>query len=277
MAIDKIAVLRVSGDSLARFAPAEEGALEGFTALAGEGGGPFAVRAVEGGVLVVPFASFEDPDALALHLRLLLGAVLDAHDDARGIRVISHEAAAAGKGYDDLVAGEAGAWIHKVAADDERLPRNAGWSFADAARAFSTPGTRKRADAESKEGEKAEGEKAESAEGDDPLEKAEGKFGQIFSAREGRGALRRTLSAAVEHSLEASALGALVSAGPSESDLNKEERALAEPLRRGLTSNPDVMTALETTLRKAVDEELKDVITGSAKDAAPEEPKEEPR
>lgn len=261
MTIGKIALLRIPLEALDRFGPAEEKAPDGWEARAGEGGGPFGVRAVSGGVLVMPFASFESADELALHLRLLFGAALDGHDDTRGIRVISHEAAAQGQRYDDLVAGEAGAWVSKVAADDERLPRNGGWSFADAARTFATPGTRKRGE-------------AEAAEGDDPLEKAEGKFGQIFTAREDRGALRRTLSAAVDHSLEASALGAALGPRASESDLSKEEPALAGVLERGLTSNPDAINALEATLRKVVDEELEDVA-GSASDAAGEEPKKE--
>jgi len=249
MGIDKIAVVRLSADSLAAFAPAEERAPDGWTAHAGEGGALFCVRALEDGALIMPFANFDAGDELALHLRLILGAALDQHDDERGIclvsELVSETSAQKGGRYEALVAESGGTWIPKIAADDPRVPTSAGWTFSKAAELFSGAAKHKpEAD-------------------DDPLQKAEDKFGQIFAERAERGALRRTLSAAIDHSIESSALLPKDEDRPTETDLGNRPPPLADALKRGVGSDPRKASALEGMLRESVGRELEEGTFGA--------------
>ncbi len=245
MGIDKIAVLRLSADSLAAFAPAEERAPDGWTAHAGEDGALFCARALEDGALIMPFANFDAGDELALHLRLILGAALDQHDDERGIYVVSEAGAQKGGHYDALVAESGGTWITKIAADDARIPTGAGWTFGKAAELFSgAPSPEPKAD-------------------EDPLQKAEEKFGQIFAERAERGALRRTLSAAIDHSVENSALGSSHEERPTEADLGNSPPPLADALKRGVGSDPRKASALEGMLRESVGRDLEEGTFGT--------------
>lgn len=239
MPVGKIAILRASVadlvDGLTTTEVRSPFGEDGWRALRGVNGGDLHVGALEGGALVVPFGAFESAGDVALAVRGLLGAALDRHDDERGLFIASGDAPPTGS-YEAAVTGEGG-FVPVPAADDPRLSKDAGWSFAAAARTLSAPDAKKRAE-----------ERAEV----DPFASAKATFDQKLAAREDRGNLRRTLSAALNHEVEHSALGQAASGEEGE----HVEGEAADRLRRALAATPDRVTELEGALRAAVDTEI---------------------
>ncbi len=239
MPVGKIAVLRsplealIQGLESADVASPFEG--ERWKGYRGANGAVFHAAALDGGALVVPFGAFDSPGDLALAVRGVLGAALDRHDEPRGLFVAEGEAPPDG-GYDAAVGG-AGAFVPVPPPDDSRLVKEAGWSFAAAASAFARPDAKKRVE-----------EHAER----DPLASAQATLDTKIAAREDRGVLRRTLSAALNHEVDHSALGKIAEEEEQARALDKA----AEQLLGTVSSNPDKVSALEGVLREAVDKEI---------------------
>jgi hypothetical protein len=265
MDVDKVVILHVSPEELQRFAASDVKAPEGWQAFVGDGGSTFYGQAIDDAVLLRSTTNFDTAEQLAQHFRALLGPTLDRHVDARGILVITTAQVSLGRSYDAFATSGEGTWIAAKPAENDSAGQGFGWSFADAARTFSTPGARQRIDARTKETAPS----TPAAEGD-PLELAEGKFGQIFAAQNERGALRRSLSAALDHSLDSSLLGDIV--GSDQKPEGEESSGpLAGVIRRGISSDPNAMNALEATLKSVIDGGLKDDSETPAAEAA--EPK----
>ncbi|EYF04885.1 hypothetical protein [Chondromyces apiculatus] len=260
MSIGKIVVLRRSFASLSSaFAPAPQAAVgAGWSAFTGKNGATFGAQAIDDGTLVMPFVGFESDDELALHLREILGDALDEHGDTRGVFVLPAGSPPEDRRYDTLVSEE-GSFLPVVAADDPRLQRQEGWLFSSAAQSL-------------RESMPAAEQRAESRPADeDPFARAAEKFNDAFAARNERGNLRKSLSNALEHSLENSALGAFMAPAerPGMEALDKrEETALVDPLERALGSNPAKATEMEALLRSTVEKDLKageaDAASGEA-------------
>lgn len=259
MNAEKVAVLYVSPDELRRFPKSEIAAPDGWQALVGTDGVPFFARPIKDGIMIIPPATFDDSNKFVLHLHEVLGPLLDMHVDLRGIHVITVDAAQGGS-YQEATTNSAGEWIPRVSQD--HTAATPGWSFADAARAFATPDARHRVDAP----------QAEVQAPADPIDAADSKFGAIFASRNERGALRRTLSAALDHSIDASLLGSIAE-GAEESAAEESNLPIAGVIRRGISSDPKTMNALEADLRAAVDGGLnKD---DSEKNSSPDAPAED--
>lgn len=258
MNVDKVAVLNISPGEIERFSKAEASAPEGWQARVGEDGTPFFARTLVDGVLLRPAAASSDSEQLVQQLQRLLGATFDLHVDLRGVLVVTSNPSAE-QSYVDVAVAGSGEWIARAASPEQAA--SPGWSFADAARTFATPGMRPRADAVVSDASKKE----------DPLDQADGKFGAIFASQNDRGALRRTLSAALDHSIESSLLGSNMAdvENPKESEANS---SAADAIRRGVSSDPKTMNTLEAQLRAAIDGGLKD---DSENDSAAEKPAEQ--
>jgi hypothetical protein len=136
MRIRQIAVLHVPfatlSDALAPATATSASIAEGWSAFTGKSGGIVGLRASEDATLAMPLAPFEVGEDLAVHLRELLGDALDRHADERGVFVLADGPVPNVAPYDKLVAGP-GAWIPRVADEDPRLQKSAGWSFEAAA------------------------------------------------------------------------------------------------------------------------------------------------
>ncbi|MEZ4301089.1 MAG: hypothetical protein R3B70_39500 [Polyangiaceae bacterium] len=238
MSIAKVAVLRapletlVKGLSPSDMAPAPPSEI--FGAYQGENGAVLYGATLGGGALVAPFGVFDSADDLALAVRGALGPALDHHTDERGMFVYGGESLPTGT-YDDAVAG-AGEFVKVPAKDDPRLARGAGWSFAAAAGAFGSLDAKKRVEEHAEE---------------DPLASAQATLDAKIAAREERGSLRRTLSAALNHEIAHSALGHAVLEGEAAA-----EGEAADKLRRAVAASPDKVTEMENALRGAVDSEI---------------------
>jgi hypothetical protein len=253
MNVDKVAVLNVSPEELQRFSKADNAAPEGWQALVGDDGVSFFGRAIADGLLIMPKTTFESSEQFVRLLQGLFGKTFDSHADARGIFVLA-AGLFEGRRYEEVTATNDGEWIPRAV--EQEPSTSSGWGFADAARMFATPGTRERADAANREAPKEE----------DPLEAAGGKFSAIFAAKNERGALRRTLGAALDHSLDSSLLGSIADEA-KEAEGEESASPIAEVIRRGVSSDPKSMNALEASLREAIDGGLKD---DSEKNPAPE-------
>jgi hypothetical protein len=245
MPVGKVAVLRSSLEALlqglepADVPPPFVG--DRWKGYSGANGAVFHAAAVDGGALVVPFGFFDTADDVALAVRGVLGAALDRHEDARGL-FLAEEEIAAESSYDAAVGG-AGAFAAVPAADDPRLTKkSAGWSFAAAASTFASSDAKK---------------KVEEHTDADPLAAAQTTLDTKLAARDERGALRRTLSAALNHEVDHSPLA---KAAEGEGQAEDEEASVldkaAEHLRRAVAANPDKITELEGVLRTAVDKEI---------------------
>ena len=83
--------------------------------LTGADGVAFRVKALDDGLLVYTGLSLRDtePEEIAATLRHRLGAVLDAHDDERGVMVFPERVRASGSRYAEVVEtlGDLGEWI----------------------------------------------------------------------------------------------------------------------------------------------------------------------
>ncbi|HSN96886.1 MAG TPA: hypothetical protein VLS89_01265, partial [Candidatus Nanopelagicales bacterium] len=86
------------------------------------------------------------------------------------------------------------------------------------------------------------------------------------------------LSAAIDHSLEDSPLGAFIDperpGREALPELDKSENELVDPLARAMGSNPKKASELESLLRGAIEKDLKDVakeLSGDAGSTAPPE------
>jgi hypothetical protein len=240
MPVGKIAVLRSSLDTLLQGLEPEDvpppfagGQWKGYR---GANGAVLHATALDGGALVVPFGFFESAEEVALAVRGALGAALDRHDEARGLFIVAGEDPPSEGSYDAVVGG-AGAFVPVPAPDDSRLAKEAGWSFAAAASAFSSPDAKKKVE-----------EHAET----DPFASAKATFDTKLAAREERGTLRRTLSAALNHEVDHSALGKTT---PEEEQQSAFDKA-AEQLRRATSANPDKVTELVGVLRSTIDKEI---------------------
>lgn len=238
MPVGKIAVVRAPLDSLvAGLEPSDVRApftSDGWKGYTGAGGAIFHALAISGGSLVVPFAAFDSVEEVAVAVRSMLGKALDAHTDERGLFILSGDAPPE-TSYDDAVATE-GKFLPLVSADDPAVKKEAGWAFAAAAAAFSGA-----------EGKKRVEERAEV----DPLASAQSTLDQKLAAREDRGALRRTLSAALNHEVEHSTLGQQVE--PDKGEVLTEG---GDRLRKALSANPNKVTAMEGVLRAAVEGDI---------------------
>lgn len=239
MPVGKIAVLRSPYDALvqgletADVPPPFIG--DRWTGYRGKNGGIFHAATIDGGALVVPFGVFDTPEEIALAVRGVLGAALDRHDDSRGLFIVEGDSPPESS-YDDTVAA-AGVFIAVPPADDARLSKEEGWSFAAAANAFSSPDAKKRVE-----------QQAET----DPFASAKATFDTKLASREERGALRRTLSAALNHEVDHSAVGKAA----SEEEENRAVSNVADHLMRAVASNPDKTTEMEHVLREAVDKDI---------------------
>lgn len=210
---------------------------EAWTGHRGVNGGDFHAAPLAGGAVIVPFGAFESVEDVALAVRGLLGAALDRHDDARGLFVAEGDSPPEGS-YEAAVNGE-GRFVPVPTAEEAGAARQAGWSFAAAASALADPEAKKRAEERRSEEE-------------DPLAAAKGTFDAKLAAREERGALRRTLSAALNHEVAHSAVGR---AAAPEGDEEVVTEA-AERLRRAFSATPDRVALLEGALKEAVEGEI---------------------
>src|SRR5690606_3660492 len=115
MSMDAVAALKVKLDDAKKTLKAAPGG------LVGADGETIRVRALDDGILVDLGVSLRDPDAVALALRQRLGAVLDAHDDPRGVMVFPERARPSAKTYAEVVEllGDLGEWLEP--SDDENL------------------------------------------------------------------------------------------------------------------------------------------------------------
>jgi hypothetical protein len=212
----------------------EQEAVEpGWTAFVGANGARFVARASGDAILLMPDVALSCGEELALHVREVLGDVLDAHEDERGVACLKEEPAEEKSGYEAIVDG-VDAWVEKVDKGDKRLEREVGWMFGAAAKGLQT-------DDEVVERVKAAAE-------DDPMLQAEGKLEEASDKREDRSALKRSLGAAVGSSFLDSPLAKSVEK-PGLEDLGKEHGELAS----ALTGRGDKAAALESTLREAVE------------------------
>lgn len=240
MPVGKIAVLRSTLEALLQgLEPADVPppfAGERWKGYRGSNGAVFHATALDGGALLVPFGFFESAEDVALAVRGALGAALDRHEDARGLFIV--DAGDPPDGSYDAVVGGAGAFVSVPPPDDARLVKEAGWSFAAAASAFASPEAKKKVE-----------EHADA----DPFESAKATLDTKLAARDERGSLRRTLSAAINDEVDPSALE---KAAAAEEEQGSALDKAAEHLRRAVSSNPDKITALEGVLRSAVDKEI---------------------
>jgi hypothetical protein len=211
-----------------------------WTAFVGANGARFVARAVGDATLLKPDVALSCGEELALHVREVLGDVLDAHEDERGVACLKEEPAEGKAGYEAIVDG-IDAWVEKVGKGDTRLERAAGWMFGAAAKGLQT-------DDEVVKRVKAAAE-------EDPMLQAEGKLEEASDKREDRSALKRSLGAVVGSSFLDSPL-AKPGDKPGLEDLGKERGELASVL----TGRGDKAAALESTLREVVEGDVASAI-----------------
>jgi hypothetical protein len=219
----------------------EQEAVEpGWTAFVGANGARFVARALGDATLLMPDVALSCGEELALHVREVLGDVLDAHEDERGVACLQAEPAEEKVGYEAIVEG-IDAWVEKVVKGDKRLDRAVGWTFGAAAKGLQT--------------DDAVVERVKAAAEEDPMLQAEGKLGEASDKREDRSALKRSLGAVVGSSFLDSPL-AKPAEKPGLEDLGKEQGELASVL----TGRGDKAAALESALREAVEGEVASAI-----------------
>ena len=120
MGIDAVAAVRIPIAALRKAlerppagAEDEEGGDPRFEDFLGPGGMMFSVRALEDASLIYTSARFDnEPDEVALHLRQLLGQLLDQHDDERGLLLFPDVLEPSSSNWAELVdeVGEGGDW-----------------------------------------------------------------------------------------------------------------------------------------------------------------------
>lgn len=108
--MDAVAAVRVSLEQAKKTLEEAPGG-----GLVGANGDAVRVKALDDGLLVYTGLSLREvePEAIAATLHARLGAVLDAHDDARGVMVFPERLRASGKTYAEVVdeLGDLGEWI----------------------------------------------------------------------------------------------------------------------------------------------------------------------
>lgn len=244
MSVGKIAVLRSPLEALVQGLEAADVpspfAGERWKGYRGANGGVFHAAALDGGALVVPFGLFETREDVALAVRGVLGPALDRHDEARGLFISDADAPPEGA-YGAAVEG-AGAFVTVPPPDDSRLAKEAGWSFAAAASAFSSPEAKKRVEEHTDA---------------DPFAAAASALDSKLAARDDRGALRRTLSVALQHDLEHDA-GKAPAGGEDERVLEQAAEQLLRAVSPSAspTPAPDKIDEMEKVLRNVVDKDL---------------------
>lgn len=260
MGIGKIVIIRRPFELLsAAFEASPVAVGTGWSAFGGKNGTSFGAQGLDGAFLMMPFVGFGSDDELAVQLREILGDFLDGHEDERGIFALAAGTPPEERSYDALVSGE-GSWLGKIAADDPRVKKETGSLFSAFAQTLreAIPEAEQRVEARPAD--------------EDPFGKAQEKFDEALAARSDRGALRKSLSAAIDHSLEDSPLGKFLTPPDhaERKDLEKAESELADPLERALGANPKKAVELESLLRGTVEQDLKDVAKElGATEAAP--------
>lgn len=244
----KVAVLRCSLSAMGEKLAIDKASEAGWSSVIGSNGVPFTVRPYGEATLVMPGAFFHADDEVAVYLRQLLGDALDLHDDERGIAWIAKPEAEDGA-YDDVVAEAV--WLEKVAADDERLTKASGSAFGSAARTLDDPKAK---------------EKVQALAADNALDRASEKLEEKIEKRDDRGSMRRALGAAVGSSFLDSPLAQKPDKAGAD-DLGKKPSELADVLTRG--SAGDKVSALESTLREAVEGDVAAAIGNIGDAAAP--------
>ncbi|MFO0548921.1 MAG: hypothetical protein U0271_11065 [Polyangiaceae bacterium] len=253
MANGKVTVLTIDHATLLTTSQAEDapanlpdGLDEAWAFRRGKNGASFFTRALAGGSLVVPFMTPASLDDLALHLRELLGDALDLHSDERGVFV---RAEFNGEAYDAVTKGE-GTFVARVGADDPRLSKAEGWSFAAAAKTLeaANPAAAERGELRAKLREER---------GDADLQAREEELLAVVEEREDRGALRMRVSAALKGNAEDTALGDVLREGEEEDDENDHNEARgAESLRRGFKMSPRAVAAMEGALHEVIPDQV---------------------
>ena len=261
MGFGKVTLLKVSPVELAqRFELVTDATapLEGdWSAVRSKGGALFFIGALSDAAIVVPFAMFDSADELALHLREMLGDELDRHVDERGLFVLDAIVTPAAGTYEEAV-GLSGSWVPRVAADDPRLNKAAGWAFTEAANAFGKGNPRV-------------------APVDDPLAAAKERLESDLDARNDRGRLRAHLSASIEGKLEDTVIGELLERAPLADDDPRKGSAEGESLAKGMGSTPRSVGALEDVVREVVNTEIAPADVAAADLEPADEPaKKEP-
>ena len=177
--VGKVVVLRCSYDSIAdAFERDEEAqALEGWEVFVAANQARFAARRHGEATLLMPRIGFESVDELSVHLREILGDMLDEHLDDRGLAWLPEAPEPDDDAsYAKLVEGEH-EWAEKIAKDDERLNKTAGSLFGAAAKGLQT--------------EQRVVTRVEASAVAAPLEKAKDKLEK--KTREDRSSMRRSL------------------------------------------------------------------------------------
>lgn len=241
--VGSVLVLRCPFSSVAdAFDRDEEGkATAGWDLFVGANEARFAAKEQGDATLLMPRVAFDDAQELAVYLRATLGDVLDAHDDERGVACLSSAPEEERAGYESLVKGEI-EWLERIAKDDARMNKEAGWAFGAAAKGLQTDGSVvERVSAQAQE---------------DPLQQAGDKLGEAADKREDRSSMRRSLGGAVGSSFLDSPLAKKAPDKPGLDDLGKKRSGLGD----GLKSDGDRVAELESTLREAVEGDVAEAV-----------------
>jgi hypothetical protein len=121
MTIEAIALLKLTTQQIDAAFPAKG------SARPGADGSPLKLSALEDSVLLILGVSFDlEPDEAGYEVRKRLGALLDSHDDARGIFIIPDRAKPRARTYAEALeeVGDLGFWAIKVRADYAPVERS---------------------------------------------------------------------------------------------------------------------------------------------------------